>query len=361
MIVVSTADAVIASAREALQLSAGNNVDDDYWIATLRRLAGQLCPCSPRTLIALAVASHSSLIEVGEVLTARLEDIIDSLVVSGDLLELTDVTTLDETVKATWLFAAPPSFVLHPSGTAFLFGLATDDPMPLPAELAERVRMRGVIRTIAPLPREDLAALLKAVGLRALSLESWLKPPKKESPAAMLARLDARLLHQPPVGNIPDLRIFDWTCDARRYRDRWRGPAHQTGSFIVRRPQAYGADLWGYGRLNNGRLEALIDFPLPGTRWRGCDTAWRVQLAIDACAGRPQRYRVRTDGVMSQFDFFFPLPDWARRRLSTVGVETSPDRCLMSFRVPVSEAATEATFLHDFLFLEAYKQGGDGR
>jgi hypothetical protein len=33
----------------------------------------------------------------------------------------------------------------------------------------------------------------------------------------------------------------------------------------------------------------------------------------------------------------------------------------MSFGVPASDAATEATFLHDFLFFEAEKQAGDSR
>ena len=95
MIVVTSAEAVIASASETLRLSADGDTDDAYWIATLRRLAGQLCPCSPRTLVASAVASHCNLIDVDEALTAHLEDLIDSLTAAGDLLELTDVTTVD--------------------------------------------------------------------------------------------------------------------------------------------------------------------------------------------------------------------------------------------------------------------------
>jgi hypothetical protein len=353
MITVVSSATVFGTARAALHLAPGNNADPAYWIASLRRLAGYHCPCSPRTLIASIVESHRNLVVIDETFIEQLEGLIEVLVAAGDLLELSDVTTLDETVKATWLFAAPPTFVVHPSGAAFLIGLASDDPLPLPAELLERVATRRAIRTIAPLVGEDLPLLLEGIGFRQLSLESWLKHPKKEDAATHLGSMDARLGHRSQATDTTDMRILDWTLETRRYRDRWRAPLRQTGSFLLRRPQAYGADLWSYGRFNVGQLEALIDFPLPGGRWRGCDIAWRVQLAIDALAGRPQRYRKQLRDEFAHFDFFFPLPSWARRRLGVVGEELSPEGCLMSFRVPVSEAQAEQAFLRDYLYFES--------
>jgi hypothetical protein len=356
MIIVATRDTVIAAARENLHLPAGTELDRPYWIATLRRLAGQLCPCSPRTLINSVLDSHQSLVVADDALVQLIEDLLDGLVAAGDLLELSDVTTLDETVKGTWLFTAPPSFVMHSSGAAFLTGIAGDEALPLPAELLQRVQTRGFARVLSPLVNEDLSGLLNGLGLRALSMSSWLRYPKMEGAAALLGALGAKLAVQRAAGVDEDLRILDWTRSARRYRDRWVAPTHQTGSFVLRRPQAYGADLWGYGRFEDGRLEGLIDFPPPGSRWRGCDIAWRVQLAIDALGGRPQRYRVRGERDFTQFDFFFPLPDWARRRLAIVGEEVPPDGCLMSFRIPSDEAAAEATFLHDYLFFDSDEQ-----
>ena len=52
---------IIASARHDLGLPAGTKVDSAYWFAGLRRLAGQLCPCSPRTLVSSMAGSHRAL------------------------------------------------------------------------------------------------------------------------------------------------------------------------------------------------------------------------------------------------------------------------------------------------------------
>ncbi len=353
MISVVSSAAVVGSAREGLHLPAGVSTDDAYWIATLRRLAGHQCPCSPRTLITSVIESHRNLVAIDDSFIERIERLLDALVAAGDLLELSDVTTLDETVKATWLFAAPPTFVLHPSGTAFLAGLASDDPLPLPAELRERVKARTAIRTIEALEGEDLSVLLDGVGFRQLSLDTWLKLPKQEDAGSLIANMDAKFGARSPISDTTDMRILDWTVETRRYRDRWHGSLRQTGSFILRRPQAYGADLWAYGKFNLGQLEALVDLPLPGSRWRGCDSAWRIQLALDARAGRPQRYRVSQADGYSEFDFFFPLPSWARRRLAVVGEELSPERSLMSFRVPTNQADAERAFLRDYLFFES--------
>jgi hypothetical protein len=50
-------------------------------------------------------------------------------------------------------------------------------------------------------------------------------------------------------------------------------------------------------------------------------------------------------------DFFSPIPDWARRRLSTIGEQIEPSASLLSFTVSEKESHTEEKFLHDYLFL----------
>lgn len=344
---------IIASARHDLGLPAGTEVDSAYWFAGLRRLAGQLCPCSPRTLVSSMAGSHRALaLEMAD-LADQLEDYVDALVAVGDLLEFHDVTTLDENVKATWVFAAPPSFVMHPSGAAYILGMAPDDALPLPIAWRERVVTRGPARVLEPLPGEDLEGLLKSSGFRPLSLNAWMRSPKPESATSIIAGLDAKLARLGPAGLVPDLKIFDWTKDTRSYRARWVAPSGQDGYYIVRRPQAYGADLWGYASLERGEVRKLVDFPIPGSRYRGCDMAWRVQLAIDALSNKPQRYRVVSLDGGRRFDMFFPLPDWARRRLSTIGQEIASDKCLMSFSIPLNAVMAEQAFLKEYLFLES--------
>lgn len=351
MIAVVTKADVLVSARTSLGLAAAET-DDVYFAASLRRLAGFMCPCSPKTLARSIVESHRSIMQIDDGFLNRIDNVLESLVATGDLLELSHVTTLDETVKGTWVFAAPPSFVLRASGSAFLFGLSADDATPLPAALKRRVKYRGVMRSIEPTPSEDLKTALRELGMRELSVETWLRHPKLESATMLIANLDAKLSAQGPCGEIADLRILDHTRNARRYRDRWGAPKSQSGRFVVRRPQAYGADLWGYAELQEGKPAKLIDFPPPGVRWRGCDIAWRMQMAIDALAGNAQVFSVEISNGSARLDFFSPIPDWARRRLSIMGEQVEPKASLLSFVVPEKDSSSEEQFLREYLFLD---------
>lgn len=350
MIEVATAAGVVSSARASLALDPSTTINVEYIAAALRRLAGFLCPCSPRTLLGSMVESHRGLSD--DTFAVRVEETIHALVGVGDLLELSDVATLDETIKSTWLFAAPPSFVCRPSGSAFLLGLAPDEATPLTIELQHRLRRRGVTRVIEPLPGEDLATLLAGLGLRRLTMENWLRHPKQEPARALIASLDAALDRQARSGEVPNLRVLDGSRPSRRYRGRWCGPGALTGRYIIRRPQTYGADLWGYAELAEGAAVKLIDFPPPSGRWRGCDVAWRAQMAIDAVAGDVQFYRRSTSDDIVTLNLFSPIPDWAQRRLSCVGEEIEPQSSLLSYRLRTTEAAEEEKFLQDFLFLQ---------
>lgn len=351
MIEQSSRNDAVAIAREAYGLGVGTTIDDAYLASALRRAAGHLCPCSPRTLVSAIAELHRGLAQ-DDAFETRVEDILDSLVAHGDLLELSDVTTLDDRVKGTWLFAAPPAFMVRTSGSALLLGLSADEALPLPQEIKDRVRYQGAARFLDPAENEPLADMLQGFGFRQLSQDAWLRPPKREGAQDMLASLDARLSQQGRAGDVEGLQILDDTRVVRRYRDRWQPARSQSGIFIVRRPQAYGADLWGYGELDAGRLVRLIDLPGSGSRWRGCDVAWRIQMARDALADRHQRYRLLPLPEGMRFDFFWPIPDFARRRLAALGQILPADHCLMSYFVGAADADEEAAFLSDYLFLK---------
>src|SRR6185295_17906791 len=121
----------------------------------------------------------------------------------------------------------------------------------------------------------------------------WLRAPSAESFAEHFSRLDRLLDLAEPSREIPGLSLLDPEQSVRYYRGRWAEPRSQSGRFVARRSQAYGADLWCYVQLREGHPERLIDFPTQGSQWRGCDEAWRLQMAVDARRGAPQRFRVR--------------------------------------------------------------------
>ena len=351
---------VLADCRQTLGLEGDydGDVDDALLGALLRRGAGIHCPCSRTTLRDSLLESLRYLSPDEQSLSERIGGIIEDLIVGGDLLELNDVAIDDPDVKGTWVFAAPPGFVVRPSGSLFLLGIVPDQDAFLPQALTSRISYENLTRVIVPTPDEDLPAELCEQGLQRLSEEAWLKSPRKEQPEDMLSRFQNHLAKQPLSGTVSDIRILDPAQPVHFYRGRWTTARTQTDTFIARRPQEFGAPIWCFVELKEGTVVRLLDFPLQKSRWRGCDEAWYLQMAIDHCSHRPQLYRRRDDGDGVCLDFFSPLPKWSQRRLMIIGRPILPDRSLMSFRLAATEAETEERFLRERLWLSCAEDAG---
>jgi hypothetical protein len=352
VIVQVSAMEVLRSSRATLGVSASSDdaIDDAMLAASLRRAAGILCPCSLSTLIAAVLESLQHLVEE-DAATERVAAAAEGLIVGGDLLELSQVTTDDPAAKGTWVFAGPPSFVVRPAGNIFLVGIVPDEATPLPASLSARVVFEGFVRVLSPQLHEDLRSILSELGLRELSTSAWLKAPKPESATELRGNMLRRLAEQPPSGAIADISILDPVRSVDYYSGRWIIPTHESGIYVARRPQAYGAPIWGLASLEDGTVTRFLDFPLKGSRWRGCDAAWHLQMAIDRCRETQQLYRRRPNEGGACLDFFSPLPLWAQRRLAVIGRPAPREKCLMSYWIPERELQSEETFLQEQLWL----------
>ena len=353
MITSISATEVLAGCRRTLGIpdNQETGLDEVTLAALTRRSAGIHCPCSRATLRASVLECTRVLPTGYESLPDAVDDAIEALIVGGDLLELNDVVTEDSDAAQTWVFAAPPRFVLRPSGSAFLFGVVPDQDTFLPSQFVSRVLQRGYTRSLESLPDEDLARELRELGLQQLSSSAWLRRPRSEDPAEMIDRHQRLLANQPPVSAIPDLRILDPSRSVSYYRGRWVDPAAHNGWFVARRPQEFGAPIWCLVDIRNGDPVRLLDLPVARTRWRGCDSAWYLQLAIDHNRGTPQVYRRRVVGDTIRLDFFSPLPQWSQRRLMILGKSIPSDSCLFSYLLPVEESDAEETFLKENLWL----------
>jgi hypothetical protein len=344
---------VIRSSQAFLGLSASSApvVDDAYLAALVRRLAATNCPCSPRTLADSCFEAVAFLADF-DALPERISAIVDRLTARGDLLELHQVVIDDPDVKASSLFPAPPSFVMRPGGIAELFGVSSDEPLPLPHTLMSRIIYGGVNRTMFPLNEEDLASTLRGLGLVEISLARWLRTPRHQTAEELLSATTQRLFDAIPSGEIAELQILDSDRDVLFYQGRWKVPHGETGRYVARRPQAYGAPLWGFVKLADGKPLQFLDFPLPNSKLRGCDTAWQLQFAIDSQRNRPQLYRARPmDEDKARFDFFSPFPAWCQRRFDLMGQLVPKDHCLFSYLVPARERAEHESFLRTHLWL----------
>ena len=346
---------VLAGCRQTLGLSKDPEgfIDDVLLAALLRRTAGLHCPCSRTTLRSSLLESLQQLSQDQEKmsLSERIDIVIEGLIVGGDLVELNDVVTYDPGVKGTWVFAAPPSFVVRPSGSIFLLGIVPDQDVFLPESLASRICYDGLTRVIASAPDEDLPDELREQGLQRLSEDAWLKSPKAESSEDLLNRFRRKLVEQPPCGVINDLQIIDYVQSVTYYRGRWASPRDHTGTFVARRPQEFGAPIWCFAELQVGTVVRLLDLPLKKSRWRGCDVAWHLQMAIDHCHQSPQLYRHRHEGDSVRLDFFSPLPQWSQRRLMILGRPVPRKSSLISYQLPYTEAEAEESFLKERLWL----------
>lgn len=327
-------------------------ISDELLAEMLRRTAGFMCPCSRSVLRTAVVECLSYLHPDSDALSIKLEQLIQDMLVVGDLLELADVTTEEDGVKGTWVFPSPPSYVVRRNGSVFLTGISPDYDKFLPEDLNVRIIHSRVTRQILPKPGEQLSERLGEQGLNHLSEAVWLKSPKDQSPERIIAQHLDQLRAQTKCGEIVGLEILDHSTKVTYYRGRWCVPVQHTGMFIARRPQEYGAPLWCFVDLDDGQPKHVVDFPPRNYRWRGCDAAWRLQLAIDFCEGHPQKYRRTTLPDSVRFDFFSPLPLWAQRRLMIFGQERPPEKSLFAYEIPFAEAIEEENNLKKHLWLQ---------
>lgn len=323
----------------------------------LRRAAGFLCPCSASTLVRSVVRPLRGLVPDTESAKDLIEQTLEAVVAHGDIVEQHDLADEQHLSSRVLLYAAPLSFVVKESGLVILLGIPADQLSPLPEELATRIEYSSHVRRISPNANENLRSELKQLGLAELSYEGWLKTPPAESSAKQVESADRALDDAPPSREIPGLEILDPERPVRYYRGRWLAPKSHSGRYVGRRSQAYGADLWCYVQLRAGNPERMIDLPhTVGYRWRGCDAAWRLQMAIDARRGVPQRFRLRSGPHGgSLLEFFSPVPAWARRRWDAIGELVPSAGCLFAYYVPKEELEEERRFVRDVLWLDEFK------
>lgn len=339
-------------AELGLDQTAFNLTSVEAIAAALRRAVGLLSPCAATTLVRAVADPLRGLIEPAEDIKGKVRDTLEAMLAHGDFLEHRDIEEDAVRNAAVLIYTSPPSFVVRESGTAILLGTAS----PALDSVNARIEYANHLRRINPVPGEDLSALLRQLGFTKISHQQWLRAPHRESPAQHLDHLDRLLDRAPSSGDVPGLSLLDWERPVRYYPGRWTSTGSYSGRYVARREQAYGGDLWCYIEMNGGRPERLVDLPLADSPWRGCDEAWRLQMAIDAHRGSAQLYRIIPETVNSYvMQFYSPIPMWARRRLDSVGRTVSSPGCLFAYRLAEAELAEEVRFASDVLWLTELK------
>lgn len=327
--------------------------------ASLRRAASFLCPASPRQLIDAVLEAVSPLQPGSGLSRDILADQLDLLVSGGDLLELRQPGA-----SGRLLYLGPPSYVERQPGQYLLLGTRPFGAPLISSDLAGEIQYEGHTRTIA-LPQDRAATQLSELGLHMISARQWARPPQQRKPGELISQVRGRLSARGPAGMVEGLTVIAPGAKVTYYRGRWRSlEPTDSGLFVGRRPQAYGADLWCAVLAADGAPVRLLDLPVHDPAAPGHDEAWHLQAALDAEAGSAQVFRaggVSGAGASAgkTVDFFSPLPRWAERYLQLTGmtVPRTPG-ALYSYRVPEAAMADLAGFLKDMLWMRQLNDGG---
>ncbi|GGU90070.1 hypothetical protein GCM10010182_00650 [Actinomadura cremea] len=320
--------------------------------ASLRRAASFLCPASPRQLIDAVLEVVCPLLPDGGRPSGNdLADLLDLLVSAGDLLELRKPGD----TPGRLLYLGPPSYIERQPGQYLLLGIRPFGAPLISSDLAGEVQYEGHTRSIDLAPTEA-EAQLSALGFRAIHPNQWIRRPPEMEPSEQISRIRERISAAGPAGAVEGMTVIDPAAKVTYYRGRWRPlVGSDSGLFVARRPQDYGADLWCVVLVSEGTPLRLIDLPVDDPAAPGHDEAWRVQAALDAVGGSPQVFRTGPCSATSAgrtVDFFSPLPQWAERNLELAGMPVPRTAgALRSYRIPEAAIQSLAHFLTNMLWM----------
>lgn len=319
---------------------------------SIRRAASFLCPTTPSDLIRAVQDAVVRLPGAPEGLRDHLEALLGALVAYGDLLELQLET---DGQNRRHLYLGAPSFVPRSSGVCLLIGVRPDGAPLLSDDVMPAVAHDGHVRVLTLGGDESAVGTLTNEGLLPVAIEQWLHAPRPATARELLEFYDVRLSAAGPGGEIESPRVLDPTTKPTYYSGRWRPlKRSDSGRFVARRPQAFGAELWCYMEVNDGEPRRLVDLPVESALARGADEAWRLQAAIDSLAARPQSVRVSASArrEWSVLDLFSPLPSWAQRRLDILGTPLlRPKGALFSYALPSEELTEELAALNESMWI----------
>jgi len=319
--------------------------------ALLRRSGAFNCPCPPSALVRTTLSAMNG-IHDDQQSRDLLPDLLEEMVSYGDFIESRE---LAESSRARLLYVVPPAFVEASTAVCLIMGISADDRPLLPEELEKHLELRAHVRLIESSEIPDIRARLIASGFRQIPRDEWVKAPRVRSAADHVRQYDRAIEQSERPGTVDDLMVLNTALPVRFYRGRWESAKQQTGRFVARRPQPYGAPLWAVVELLAGKLIHLVDLPVYEANWRPCDEAWHLQQAMDAEAGNPQLYRVRPRNGCDSItvDMFSPIPAWAQRRWNCVGKRVAASQSLMAYEFRLEVAESELQFARERMWLSS--------
>lgn len=324
--------------------------------AVLRRIAASNSPCPRDSIVGTATEAFSGLGDPTDI-KALARDVLDRLIVIGDLLELGGTSTLPSVAADDWLYCAPPTFIAL-DASILLLGMGGEDQTTLPTSLRERVQYRREQRLLRGGDIESVRKQLLGVGFYEILPAAWTRLPQAQPAKKFLDAAIRRLQESGGQGELAGLKVIGAANTSNNYASRWTVPDGKSGYFVGRRPQAFGSALWIFVELDGGQPIRFLDLPWRGGKFRGCDHGWRIQSAIDAVSGSPQSYRITyLDGGIARYEFITPLPLWAERQLRIHGEKVAASGSLIAYDLEQQEDYGIDDLLQSYMWFQQFSQG----
>lgn len=352
-----TREELLGAAAQQLGLDDGHadGLSTALVAAVLRRTAVSTCPCPRDAIVDIATASLQGL-DDSESTRDRVREVLDRLVVIGDLLELGNASSLPGVAADDWVYCAPPTFVVQ-DGSILILGIEAEDQAAMPPALRQSMRGRRELRFIPNWAGDEVQQQLVEAGYLEVSGAAWMRLPSERT--AMQFKDDAvrRLQDSGGRGELEGLTVIGLPRASNNFKARWGSPGAQTGYFVGRRPQAFGAPIWVFVELDRGRPTRYIDLPWSAARFRGCDLGWRIQSALDTLAGTPQSYRIASvSDDLDRYEFFSPLPLWIERRLRIHGEKVLVGCALIAYELACDVDHAIDDLLHSHMWFTQLSQ-----
>lgn len=337
---------VLAKSLE-LNLASGSNLSVTVIASVIRRAAAIIAPCTRREL--LAEASHALTGCLDDMAEGTLLEVVDDLVVGGDLIEAPALLEGHEDAPVL-TFCRQPSFC-RSGARVYLLGAAPDDAPFLPKSMMGDVLCDGGVRYMTIEADPSICETLPRMGLHELSLDQWLSVPEHQSACRLIEQLDAMMASRGREDNLIGIRWLTSPDSNCTYRQRWHEEATDERLLIARAPQPYGEDSWFLAERSNGTTRflqlPLEEFP----KDRGCDLAWRVQLALDFAAGRPAWYTIVPGIEFSKLTVSFPIPSRERLALIHLGGRREVTSSPYEFHLPTASLTVAESILRAIHFI----------
>lgn len=336
--------------NKIIEKNTGNRKDnilsDENLSCLIRRAASILCPCTPNMLV-MSIVKPLEIYNNESEIEEKVLKLLEKMIESGEIIQSND-ENMKETVRII-----PPTYIRVVENYVYIMGGQCDNNNYVPDIFRNRIEYYGHLRRIK-MEKEEEYKILEVNGFVELSLGSWLKMPKKETYESYKKNIDKymdeRIIEK---NNYLNVKIIETCRKVDWYKGRWTDSKGKSGRYVGRRERKYGPDLWCYFEIKNGLVKKLVDLPIRDLRWRACDEAWRLQMAIDACNGANQKYTIKKIFNNSYvIKYFSPLPLWYRRRMQFIGVERKPEGCMISFEIKEENINEEKRICEEYMWLK---------